>query len=570
MFRRHARIANRARAIIVALVLLCAMLLLTRMIIFDLEPSFTGPEDYHADLKDERGSPAAMKALFGSHSRAEILLKKLAAGSADTISITFPDGSAIRGTKDGRIELRYSRDGGAVWLSDHADFSRLLDGASRNGGFRSYGNIRKAGTLEEFLDENVRAYYDRFSGGNHRAANIRGGGQFRYQRIRQVLAAPSEPHMVDRTSQVRGFECFFSSMCHVYKSIGLIVPDYTREEIENRYTSIFDDRLMGRYRRAATERDYIIPRRLIPLIRGKASSDPASTMENILHIAMGLRATNWAKLTGMSGAEFRILIEPDVYKARSMVERGYVPQVGLIEGFRWHYVAPVDIHSMETKTIVIMDDSWFDKKTLVYTRKNFTDFRFIIARGVDSAAPPGQAADGAVTGSDPAMAPLRVSRDYVPFINIYWLPTDSRFLNFNTHLITDVAPLGMLGAIESLDLSNNPLEEIGPLSRLEKMKDLNLRRTLVKDLAPLKGLPGLEVLNIRHTPVEDLAPLPKSLKKIYLDSSIQEGVIQKFRKSRPGCEIHYCDAYIDTNRRKGPLDQRWLKTTRGLDPETMH
>lgn len=507
-----------------------------------------------------RTSPAGLlKSLLDPPVRAEALLREMTLGGRGRISITFPDRSTLRRTESGTLLFRDSSGRELLKLDDHHDFSRLLRGATAGGRFTSYGNINNSSGIARFLQDNVSAYYGRFDGGNFRTANLRGSGRFRYRRIRQLLATASAPHTTDATSQARGFECFFSSMVHVYKSAGLIVPDYTREEIENRYTHLFNDAGMGQYRRAPTDRGYGIPPHHVNLMRGKANSTKGSFFADFLEIARGLQQTGWAKLTGMGTVPLRFAANTGLAEAKKLIAQGYVAQVGLIHNLLWHYVAPVDVQESGRATVITVDDSWFIKKNLVYAQGEYTDFRFILTGGA-----PGAVGTGNVRPADNVSLPaLRVTRDYVPFIKVYWLPRDCDVLNFNSHLITDVTSLALVDTLESLDLSNNPLRDIRPLARLYRLRHLNLRRTLVSDLAPLAGLTNLQTLNISHTPVTGLRTLPPNLKRLLLDPAALKMAGAHYRKRNPACPILFtADNYVDATPVRGPLDLRWTGNTR--------
>jgi hypothetical protein len=85
------------------------------------------------------------------------------------------------------------------------------------------------------------------------------------------------------------------------------------------------------------------------------------------------------------------------------------------------------------------------------------------------------------------------------------LPLKKLFLD-GTHL-TDLAPLSVLGELETLSLGHNPVEDLSPLGNLTRLRELRLSSTNVADLSPLTRLTDLRVLFATNTNVVDLSPL---------------------------------------------------------------
>ena len=67
--------------------------------------------------------------------------------------------------------------------------------------------------------------------------------------------------------------------------------------------------------------------------------------------------------------------------------------------------------------------------------------------------------------------------------------------------------IGILTALESLDLSGTQTSDLTPLQGLRALKSLKLIGTLVSNLTPLRGLRTLKSLDLSGTQVSDLTPL---------------------------------------------------------------
>ena len=88
--------------------------------------------------------------------------------------------------------------------------------------------------------------------------------------------------------------------------------------------------------------------------------------------------------------------------------------------------------------------------------------------------------------------------------------TDLEHLILRDNHIEDIKPLSGLTNLETLDISQNPLEkgDISPLGGLTLLKSLNIRETGARDLSPLENLRALLYLNIHsNSGIKTLKPL---------------------------------------------------------------
>ena len=92
-----------------------------------------------------------------------------------------------------------------------------------------------------------------------------------------------------------------------------------------------------------------------------------------------------------------------------------------------------------------------------------------------------------------------------------------KHLRLSNTAVHDVAPLGQLHTLETLDLSGTKVSNLGALRGLQ-LRALNLSHLAAHDLSVLSGMP-LEQLDISHTRVRDLSPLAGlPLKRLSCDS----------------------------------------------------
>ena len=80
-------------------------------------------------------------------------------------------------------------------------------------------------------------------------------------------------------------------------------------------------------------------------------------------------------------------------------------------------------------------------------------------------------------------------------------------LSIAGNLVSDLAPLQGLSALQSLRCAHTPVSDLAPLQGLSALQSLVCSDTQVSDLAPLQGLSALQSLVCWYTQVSDLAPL---------------------------------------------------------------
>jgi Leucine-rich repeat (LRR) protein len=73
--------------------------------------------------------------------------------------------------------------------------------------------------------------------------------------------------------------------------------------------------------------------------------------------------------------------------------------------------------------------------------------------------------------------------------------------------LTSLDFVSQLVALESLDVSDNPVRDLAPLAGLAQLQRLYAYMTQIRDLRPLASLTRLETLAIFDTPVADVRPL---------------------------------------------------------------
>lgn len=82
-----------------------------------------------------------------------------------------------------------------------------------------------------------------------------------------------------------------------------------------------------------------------------------------------------------------------------------------------------------------------------------------------------------------------------------------RHLQIESSMVRDLSPLMGLVSLQTLILSQNPVEDLTPISNLRQLIHLELDNTLVEDLDPLVTLKKLQVLNCNGSRVKSLKPL---------------------------------------------------------------
>ena len=102
-----------------------------------------------------------------------------------------------------------------------------------------------------------------------------------------------------------------------------------------------------------------------------------------------------------------------------------------------------------------------------------------------------------------------------------------RVLDIADNLVSDLAPLSSLKALQYLDLSGNPVKEVAALAELARLKVLVLTRTEVGDLSPLLGLVALEQVELSGTSADDGAVLELQARgvEVHLETGAVEGEV---------------------------------------------
>lgn len=209
------------------------------------------------------------------------------------LSVTLGAHDSIRRNASGHLELRTQGREPLLLKDREGDFARLLEGAQRHAARGTGPYDAMPPTVEALLAGAVRDFYSNpaFSGGGL-ASSERGGRAFRYATFEQVLVS-SDPSQ-------RGFECLASAAFHLYRSMGLVPPDGSRESLERRYTVIHGDDGSGgpRLGRAFTRSLRGGP----PRAPGERRLDAQATAA----FANELRETDWAKLTGAAKGRYAV------------------------------------------------------------------------------------------------------------------------------------------------------------------------------------------------------------------------------------------------------------------------
>ncbi len=137
-----------------------------------------------------------------------------------------------------------------------------------------------------------------------------------------------------------------------------------------------------------------------------------------------------------------------------------------------------------------------------------------------------------------------------------------RHLSMEKCMIRDLRPLAGLSTLETLILSQNPIEDLSPLSGLARLAHLQLDNTLVSELEPLTPLKQLQVLSCKGTQVKRLNALlyVNGLRQLDISNSevkslspldglqqltllqcyntrLTARVVEKFKELHPQCEV---------------------------------
>ena len=92
--------------------------------------------------------------------------------------------------------------------------------------------------------------------------------------------------------------------------------------------------------------------------------------------------------------------------------------------------------------------------------------------------------------------------------------------------LSDISLLGEFTGLASLELRDNHIEDIQPLASLVHLETLDISQNPLQggDLSPLKGLTRLRFLNLRETGARDLAPLETLRELRYLNLHSNENI----------------------------------------------
>ena len=86
-----------------------------------------------------------------------------------------------------------------------------------------------------------------------------------------------------------------------------------------------------------------------------------------------------------------------------------------------------------------------------------------------------------------------------------------RHLSLSSTDLDDLAPLGGLSALQTLDCGNTQVSDLAPLAGLSALQTLNCSMTQVSDLAPLAGLSALQTLHCDRCPLQSLPEAVRNL-----------------------------------------------------------
>ena len=71
--------------------------------------------------------------------------------------------------------------------------------------------------------------------------------------------------------------------------------------------------------------------------------------------------------------------------------------------------------------------------------------------------------------------------------------------------ITDLAPLGKMAGLTSVNISNTSAGDLGPLRNLNNLEELDISGTIINSLEPLKFLTRIRILKMAKTPITDIS-----------------------------------------------------------------
>ena len=120
--------------------------------------------------------------------------------------------------------------------------------------------------------------------------------------------------------------------------------------------------------------------------------------------------------------------------------------------------------------------------------------------------------------------------------------TKLKKLQCNQVPINDISTLSQLSGLEVLDLENTRITDLKALGTLTALRMLNVSGTQVKSLSNIENFTKLEELNISNTEVKSikgLESLPALTSLKCFNTKISEKNIEKFKSSKPNCEVVY-------------------------------
>lgn len=132
---------------------------------------------------------------------------------------------------------------------------------------------------------------------------------------------------------------------------------------------------------------------------------------------------------------------------------------------------------------------------------------------------------------------------------------------------SDLASVGLLKRLQTLDVSHTAITEINWIRGLENLQDINLEGCRINSILPLLSLKNLVSLNLNDTDVEDISPLEsckrlkylkltglkvsnisplencRELKEIRIDGAIGREQIEYLQVKLPACSVitHFKD-----------------------------
>ena len=101
----------------------------------------------------------------------------------------------------------------------------------------------------------------------------------------------------------------------------------------------------------------------------------------------------------------------------------------------------------------------------------------------------------------------------------------------------DISSVNKFKNLKTLSLAENPITSIEVLRGNKSINDLTLSYTYVSDLSPLSENEQLESLSVIFSKVRRIEMLPKTLKELVIDETIEKDSLEAYRKKNPNCKI---------------------------------